>query len=84
MDGIVEVRDGQIAIKVRVRAAPADGEANRSIAHVLADAVGVPPSSVELLQGAAGRLKTFRIFGDPVRLTTALEQAIGTKETQRK
>jgi uncharacterized protein (TIGR00251 family) len=84
MDGIAEVRDGQMAIKVRVRAAPADGKANQSIARVLADVVGVPPSSVELLQGAAGRLKTFRISGDPVRLTAALEKATGTKETQRK
>lgn len=63
-------------LKVRVRAAPTDGEANDALVRVLAKAVGVPPRTVTLLQGAAGRLKTFRIEGDPVRLSAALERAL--------
>jgi uncharacterized protein len=59
-----------------VRAAPTDGEANHGLARVLAKSVGVPPSAVSLLQGAAGRLKTFRIAGDPAKLAAALERAI--------
>ena len=70
-------------MKVRVRAAPADGEANEALARVIAGAVGVAPSAVKLLQGAAGRLKTFRVLGDPVKLAAALERAVaGT--TKRK
>ena len=63
-------------LKVRVRAAPTDGEANDALVRVLAKAVGVPPRTVTLLQGAAGRLKTFRIECDPFRLSAALERAL--------
>ena len=84
IDGIVEVGDGQRALKIRVRAAPEDGEANKAIARVLADAVHVPPSAIKLLQGAAARLKTFRISGDPARLASAFERVIAEKETKRK
>jgi uncharacterized protein len=83
IDGIVELGDGQSALKMRVRAAPTDGEANDALIRVLAKAVGVAPRAVSLLQGAAARNKTFRIEGDPARLAAALEGAIGEqgKET---
>lgn len=84
IDGIVPTGDNQSALKVRVRAAPTDGEANAALARVLAKAVGVPPSAVELLQGAAGRLKTFRIAGDPAKLAAALETAIAGSRTKKK
>ena len=84
IDGIVELADGQCVLKVRVRAAPTDGEANDALARVLAKAVGVPPGAVSLRSGAAGRLKTFRIEGDPARLSAALEQATGGQGLRRK
>jgi len=77
IDGITERADGQCVLKVRVRAAPTEGEANDALARLLAKTVGVPPRSVTLLQGAAARNKTFRIEGDPARLTAALERALG-------
>jgi uncharacterized protein (TIGR00251 family) len=49
------------ALRVRVTAAPADGEANRAVAALLAEAFGVPPSSVALVSGARGRDKRFRV-----------------------
>ncbi len=49
------------ALRVRVTAAPADGEANRAVAALLADAFGVAPSSVELVGGARSRDKLFRV-----------------------
>ena len=76
IDGIGELADGQCVLKVRVRAAPTDGEANDALGRVLAKAVGVPPGAVTLLQGAAGRSKTLRIEGDPARLSAALEGAV--------
>ena len=83
IDGVAQLSDGQVAVKVRVRAAPAGGEANDALARVIAGAAGVPPSAVILLQGAAGRLKTFRVVGDPAKLAAALERALaGT--TKRK
>jgi uncharacterized protein YggU (UPF0235/DUF167 family) len=44
-----------------VRAAPADGAANKAVVRVIADALAVAPSTVELLTGASGRLKRLAV-----------------------
>ena len=84
IDGGAELGDGQCALKIRVRAAPTEGEANQGLARLLAKTAGVPASAVSLLQGAAGRLKTFRIEGDPAKLADALERAILEQEAKQK
>jgi uncharacterized protein YggU (UPF0235/DUF167 family) len=83
IDGIAAFGD-ECVVKVRVRAAPTDGEANQGLGRVLAKSVGVPPSAVSLLLGAAGRLKTFRIEGDPAKLSAALERAILEQKAKQK
>jgi uncharacterized protein (TIGR00251 family) len=60
-DAIVGRHDG--ALKVRVRAAPVDGAANEAVRDLLADRIGVPRRSVELVAGAGSRKKRFRIEG---------------------
>ena len=50
------------ALRVRVTAAPEAGQANRAVMNLLARALGVPPSSIELVRGAASRDKHFRIL----------------------
>lgn len=85
IDGVGKLGDGQTVLKVRVRASPSDGEANDALVRFLARAVGVAPTSVSLLQGAAARLKTFRIAGDPAKLAAAMEDAINkTQGAKRK
>jgi hypothetical protein len=62
-------------LRVRVTAAPADGEANRAVTGLLADAFGVPASRVTLVRGAAARDKVFRVEGlslPELRARTAL------------
>jgi hypothetical protein len=46
---------------LRVRARAIEGAANAECIRALAARFGVPPSSVELLRGARGRRKLFRI-----------------------
>lgn len=53
-------RDGA-AIRIRVTAPAEDGRANRAAAEVLARALGLPKSRVELVRGAKARDKVFRI-----------------------
>jgi uncharacterized protein len=48
------------ALRVRVSAPPTDGRANAAVARLLAAALGVAPSTVELVRGAGGRDKMYR------------------------
>ncbi len=54
--------------RVRVTAAPEGGQANRAVIALLAEALGVAPSRVELVRGAASRDKLFRIERRPLTL----------------
>ena len=49
------------SLRVRVTAAPTEGRANRAVTELLADAFDVPVSAVELVKGARGRDKLFRV-----------------------
>ncbi|AXU18664.1 DUF167 domain-containing protein [Novosphingobium sp. THN1] len=55
----IEIEQGRIA--VRVRAKPEDGKATAAVGEILARALGVAPSRVEMLRGATSREKLFRI-----------------------
>ena len=48
-------------LRVRVTAAPADGQANDAVIKLLAKALGVPPRDVVLVAGAAARNKVFDV-----------------------
>jgi uncharacterized protein YggU (UPF0235/DUF167 family) len=50
-------------IRVWVRAAPADGEANKAICALLAKRLGVPKSAVSILRGESSRVKQIQILG---------------------
>ncbi len=54
---------GQVgeALKIRITAAPVDGEANAHLVRFLARAFGVPQKQVTILRGLQGRSKTVRI-----------------------
>src|SRR5262245_45681856 len=60
-DAIVGARGG--ALVVRVAAAPVDGAANTALVRLVARALGVPPSSVEVVRGATGREKQLQVTG---------------------
>jgi hypothetical protein len=74
IDGVETLSDGRTVLKVRVRAAPHEGEANAALGRVLAKALGVPPGRVELAAGATSRIKRVRIVGEPAALGLALEK----------
>ena len=55
-------------LRIRVTAAPVEGAANRLCREVLAEALGVSPSEVEILSGHKARRKRVSIRGvDPAR-----------------
>ena len=51
------------ALKVRVAAPPVEGRANEAARSLLAEALGVPESDVELTSGQSSRTKRFRLAG---------------------
>jgi len=51
------------SLKVRLAAPPVEGAANRELVKVLAKALAVPGSSVEVIRGASARDKLVRIHG---------------------
>ena len=51
----------ETGLQVRVTAAPEEGKANRAVQKLLAKALGVAPSRLELIRGATSREKVFRL-----------------------
>jgi hypothetical protein len=51
------------ALLVRLSAPPVEGEANAALRRLLARALGIAPSAVEILRGASRRDKLVRVRG---------------------
>jgi uncharacterized protein (TIGR00251 family) len=73
LDGVAVLADGRLVLKLRVRAAPEDGAANRAMCALLATKLRVAISKVQLEAGASSRVKAIRIMGDGRSLAAALE-----------
>jgi len=86
IDGIEVMADGREVLKVRVRAAPEDGEANAAVTKLLAAALKLRRADVAVIAGATARVKQIELRGDPRRLASDLERLVGvakeTKETK--
>ena len=67
IEGVRAFPDGE-RLAVKVTAAPDRGRANAAIAAVLANALGVPPSSITVASGEAGRDKVVAVAGHPATL----------------
>ena len=74
IDGLAGLADGRMVLKVRVRAAPSEGEANAAVGKLVAKALGIAPRHVSLEAGATARVKTLRIAGEGATLIAALEK----------
>jgi uncharacterized protein (TIGR00251 family) len=77
IDGVAALADGTCVLKVRVRAAPSEGEANAALLRVVAVALLVPARAVSLEAGGRGRVKRLRVSGDGAGLAAALERICG-------
>jgi uncharacterized protein YggU (UPF0235/DUF167 family) len=55
----IELGEGRVLMKVRAR--PHEGEANAAVLALLAEALAVPTSRLQMLRGATGRDKLVRL-----------------------
>jgi uncharacterized protein YggU (UPF0235/DUF167 family) len=75
IEGVEQLADGSVVLKVRVRAAPHEGAANDALIRLLAKALRLPRGAVALAAGATARIKRLQLTGDPQALAAALEKA---------
>ena len=73
LDGVETLADGKAVLKIRVRAAPSEGEANAALIALLAKLLGEPRSRISLTAGASSRVKTVLVLGQAKALMTRLE-----------
>lgn len=74
IESIEQLASGQAVLKLRVRALPADGEANEAVVDLIAKALKLPKSNVSLERGGTSRVKTLRLAGDAKMIASALEE----------
>ena len=79
IDGVEQTADGRSVLKVRVRAAPSEGEANAALVRLLAKSLDVAPRHVSLVAGATARIKRLEIAGASAALAAALARLVEAK-----
>jgi uncharacterized protein (TIGR00251 family) len=79
VETVERLAHGRSVLKVRVRAAASEGEANAALIKLIARTLGVAGRDVSLVAGASARLKRVKVGGAPATLAAALEKicAIG-------
>ncbi|WP_246683836.1 DUF167 family protein [Labrys sp. KNU-23] len=76
--GSVEtLSDGRAVLTAKVRAVPADGEANQALVKLVAKALGVSASRVSIRQGATSRIKMVLVEGEGTALERSILAAMG-------
>jgi uncharacterized protein YggU (UPF0235/DUF167 family) len=73
VDGVGALSDGRAVALIRVRALPAEGEANAALTALLARRLRVPKSAVTIAAGHSSRVKQVRIAGDPDALAREID-----------
>lgn len=73
VDGVGALSDGRAVALARVRALPAEGEANAALIALIAKRLRLPRSAVTIAAGHGARLKQVRIAGDPDALAKEID-----------
>jgi uncharacterized protein len=77
IDKVERLADGRSVLKVRVRAAASEGEANAALIQLIAKSLGVAARDVSLVAGASARLKRLKVGGAGAALAATLEKICG-------
>lgn len=77
--GLWRGAEGEVRLSVKVTAAPDKGKANAAILALLAKALGLPKSALQVAAGDASRLKTIDIRAEKAGLAAALDALTGVE-----
>lgn len=72
IEGVTFDPDGRMRLRVAVRAAAADGQANAAAIALLAREWGLPKSQLAIVAGVTDRRKTIAIAGEPSAVAQGL------------
>jgi uncharacterized protein (TIGR00251 family) len=72
IEGWIAGADGREHLKARVSVPPEDGKANAALIALLAKALGVPKSAIQIVAGQSARLKTVAIRSTSPELAARL------------
>jgi hypothetical protein len=72
MNKIIGVMNNRL--KIKLKAPPVDGAANKMCIQFLAKTLHVPKSHIEILSGKSSRQKNIRIMGDPAAMMRQMMQ----------
>jgi uncharacterized protein len=81
IDGVAQSADGHAVLKVRVRAAAREGEANAALVRLLARSLAVAARQVSLVAGATARVKRLEIDGTGPALAAALARTVAMEKS---
>ncbi len=75
IDGLVTLASGERSLKVRVRAVPEKGKANKAAIRLIAKSIGLAPSKLSLASGGKDRNKEILIIdeGDQIKTQNWIE-----------
>lgn len=76
------IRDAQGNFKVKIKAPPVDGKANKELINFLSEIFNVPKSHIEIVSGETSPNKRVRIIGDEEQLKTILPRQNFTNKTE--
>jgi uncharacterized protein (TIGR00251 family) len=76
--GLHTAADGMVSLAIKVTAPPDKGKANAAVIGVLAEAFGLPKSTLSIAAGETSRRKTVHISGNPEGLAPRIEAALKT------
>lgn len=77
IEGVREDAAGGRVLAVKVTAVPEKGKANAALEKLLAKALGVAPTRVQVVGGATSRNKDVLVRGDPDGIAAALAKLTG-------
>jgi uncharacterized protein YggU (UPF0235/DUF167 family) len=77
VDGLTPSAEG-MAVAARVRAVPAEGEANAAVEKLIARWLDVPKSTVRVTAGTKSRIKSLTISGETVCLEERLKAKLAS------
>jgi uncharacterized protein (TIGR00251 family) len=84
VEGLGELADGTVVLKVRVTEPPEGGKANAALVKLLAKTWKLPRTAITIVAGQGQRRKTLLVTGDPAALENRLAGWLAGHGAQRR